>query len=457
MREKKTGGWGRAASFVFRVLLTAAPVLIFYYTYQRYYEKATYYDRGNYVFALLYLFLLALFLGMYGGYRVRSSRTRELVFSFAIASLLTNGIIYFVMSLIARELLNPLYECGAMAVQWVVETILYIFIRITDPKINPDIPALYVRGPGQADRALAGKFSSLRTRYTVRETLDGDEPWPLLLAAVRRYEAVLLGGVPEDLRRRVADVCFREDKTLMLAPTMMDIMLAGAERIVMEDTLLYVLNTDRVDPAYRAVKRGLDVLVSALGLLILSPLLGVLALCVHLYDGGPVFYRQVRLTEGGREFRLIKFRSMIVDAESRTGAVLAGKTDGRITPVGRFLRAARLDELPQLWNILRGDMTLVGPRPERPEFYEKYCAEYPEFSYRLKVKAGLTGYAQLYGKYNTTFADKARMDMYYIQRASLLWDLQLILYTLKILFIRESTEGVSAGEDEEKQEALSGK
>lgn len=178
---------------------------------------------------------------------------------------------------------------------------------------------------------------------------------------------------------------------------------------------------------------------------------------MHLYDGGPVFYRQVRLTEGGREFRLIKFRSMIVDAESRTGAVLAGKTDGRITPVGRFLRAARLDELPQLWNILRGDMTLVGPRPERPEFYEKYCAEYPEFSYRLKVKAGLTGYAQLYGKYNTTFADKARMDMYYIQRASLLWDLQLILYTLKILFIRESTEGVPAREEEEKQETLSGK
>lgn len=133
------------------------------------------------------------------------------------------------------------------------------------------------------------------------------------------------GACRRTWRRRVADVCFREDKTLMLAPTMMDIMLAGAERIVMEDTLLYVLNTDRVDPAYRAVKRGLDVLVSALGLLILSPLLGVLALCVHLYDGGPVFYRQVRLTEGGREFRLIKFRSMIVDAESRTGAVLAGQ------------------------------------------------------------------------------------------------------------------------------------
>lgn len=241
----------------------------------------------------------------------------------------------------------------------------------------------------------------------------------------------------------------------MLAPTMMDIMLAGAERIVMEDTLLYVLNTDRVDPAYRAVKRGLDVLVSALGLLILSPLLGVLALCVHLYDGGPVFYRQVRLTEGGREFRLIKFRSMIVDAESRTGAVLAGKTDGASLPWP--LPPAPGWTSCRSFGTFSGGYDPGGPRPERPEFYEKYCAEYPEFSYRLKVKAGLTGYAQLYGKYNTTFADKARMDMYYIQRASLLWDLQLILYTLKILFIRESTEGCLPGRKRRSRRPWSGK
>ena len=141
---------------------------------------------------------------------------------------------------------------------------------------------------------------------------------------------------------------------------------------------------------------------------------------------------------------LTKFRSMIVNAELDTGAILAGKEDARITPVGKFIRATRIDELPQLWNILRGDMSLVGPRPERPEFYEIFCREYPEFEYRLKVKAGLTGYAQLYGKYNTTFAEKARLDMYYIQHASLLWDLQLMFYTLKIIFIKESTEGVDS-------------
>ena len=142
---------------------------------------------------------------------------------------------------------------------------------------------------------------------------------------------------------------------------------------------------------------------------------------------------------------------MVVNAESATGAVLAGKSDSRITKVGAFLRATRIDELPQLLNILNGDMTLVGPRPDRPEFYQKYCAEYPEFAYRLRAKAGLTGYAQLYGKYNTTFADKALLDMYYIQKASFLWDLQLIFYTLKIIFVKESTEGVdTAGTDKTK-------
>ena len=169
------------------------------------------------------------------------------------------------------------------------------------------------------------------------------------------------------------------------------------------------------------------------------------AIAVKKQDGGPVFYRQTRLTQGGKHFQLTKFRSMVVNAESGTGAVLAGKNDNRITKVGRFIRATRLDELPQLWNILKGDMSVVGPRPERPEFYETICAEYPEFEYRLKVKAGLTGYAQLYGKYNTSFADKAKLDMYYIQHASLLWDLQLVFYTLKIIFIRESTEGVEDG------------
>ena len=268
-----------------------------------------------------------------------------------------------------------------------------------------------------------------------------------LAKAIGPYHAVLIGDMDPDTRREIVSYCFRTGREALLLPDMADVVLCSAAPMIMGDSLVYDLKTQGMDRTYRTLKRAIDIVASAVGLVVLSPLMLGTAIAVKAQDGGPVFYRQERLTRGGKRFMLTKFRSMIVNAESDTGAVLAGKEDARITKVGRFIRSTRIDELPQLWNILKGEMTLVGPRPERPEFYEIICREYPEFDYRLKVKAGLTGYAQLYGKYNTTFAEKARLDMYYIQHASLLWDLQLLFYTLKIIFIKDSTEGVDSGAD----------
>ena len=162
-------------------------------------------------------------------------------------------------------------------------------------------------------------------------------------------------------------------------------------------------------------------------------------------DKGPVFYTQQRLTLNGKVFPIYKFRTMVVDAEKKSGPVKAGDKDPRILPVGRFLRATRLDELPQLLNILKGDMSLVGPRPERPELAEIITKNIPEFSYRLKVKAGLTGYAQIYGKYCTTSYDKLKLDLTYIRNYSIWMDLKLILMTPKVLFMKEATEGFENG------------
>ncbi|EEG72135.1 bacterial sugar transferase [[Clostridium] hylemonae DSM 15053] len=195
---------------------------------------------------------------------------------------------------------------------------------------------------------------------------------------------------------------------------------------------------------YPFVKRLSDILLSLTGLVLLSPILGIVALCIKLYDGGPVFYKQTRLTEGHKIFEIYKFRSMVVDAE-KGGARLASRNDNRITPVGKFIRMTRIDELPQLINIIKGDMSVVGPRPERPEIEAKYLKELPEFELRLKVKAGLTGYAQVFGKYNTTPYDKLRLDLLYINEQSVLLDLKLIVWTIKILFIPESTEGIEEG------------
>jgi lipopolysaccharide/colanic/teichoic acid biosynthesis glycosyltransferase len=170
----------------------------------------------------------------------------------------------------------------------------------------------------------------------------------------------------------------------------------------------------------------------------------VTAIAIKLYDGGPVLYKQIRCTVNQREFKIMKFRSMRVDAEKDGIARLASKNDSRITPIGKFIRKCRIDELPQLFNILVGDMSFIGPRPERPEIIEQYMEIMPEFAYRMKVKAGLAGFAQVYGKYNTSPYDKLKLDLTYIEKYSIWLDLKLMLLTLKVLLWPDSTEGVES-------------
>ena len=191
----------------------------------------------------------------------------------------------------------------------------------------------------------------------------------------------------------------------------------------------------------RFIKRAMDIVLSLIAIVISSPVLLFIGLCIKLYDKGPVFYTQERLTRGGEVFQIIKFRSMRMDSE-RDGAQLARKDDDRITPVGRIIRQTHFDELPQIFNILKGEMSFVGPRPERESIAREYETVIPEFSFRLKVKAGLTGYAQIYGKYNTTPYDKLKLDLTYIENYSFWMDLKLMLMTFKIIFQKENTEGI---------------
>ena len=185
--------------------------------------------------------------------------------------------------------------------------------------------------------------------------------------------------------------------------------------------------------------------MSFLLIILTSPMMALTALSIKLYDGGAILYKQTRCTLEGKKFQIYKFRSMIANAEEDGIARLAAKGDSRITPIGKIIRKVRIDELPQLFNIIKGEMSFVGPRPERPEIIEKYTEEMPEFSYRVKVKAGLTGYAQIFGKYNTKPYDKLKLDLYYIEHYSVWLDLKLIILTLKILLTLESTEGVAQG------------
>ena len=290
-------------------------------------------------------------------------------------------------------------------------------------------------------KTLIKKMQSKKYRYEIVGCFSDETSLEVLEDNIGKAEGIYLYEVDDQLKRKLVLFCDSISKDIYLTQSVEDLLTMGFDVSHTFDTPF--IRTKRMPEKwyYAFIKRTIDILFSSMGLIILSPMLLIVAACIKLYDGGPVFYKQIRLTKGHKEFEIYKFRSMIVDAE-KNGARLAAQNDNRITPIGKVIRATRVDELPQLINILKGDMTLVGPRPERPEIEDLYLKEIPEFGMRLKVKAGLTGYAQVFGKYNTSPEDKLKLDLLYINQRSLLLDFKLIFYTIKIIFIPEATEGI---------------
>lgn len=290
-------------------------------------------------------------------------------------------------------------------------------------------------------KTLIKKMQSKKYRYEIVGCFSDETSLEVLEDNIGKAEGIYLYEVDDQLKRKLVLFCDSISKDIYLTQSVEDLLTMGFDVSHTFDTPF--IRTKRMPEKwyYAFIKRTIDILFSSMGLIILSPMLLIVAACIKLYDGGPVFYKQIRLTKGHKEFEIYKFRSMIVDAE-KNGARLAAQNDNRITPIGKVIRATRVDELPQLINILKGDMTLVGPRPERPEIEDVYLKEIPEFGMRLKVKAGLTGYAQVFGKYNTSPEDKLKLDLLYINQRSLLLDFKLIFYTIKIIFIPEATEGI---------------
>lgn len=258
------------------------------------------------------------------------------------------------------------------------------------------------------------------------------------------YNAVVIGDITVEKRNQILKFCYGRSIRVYMMPKISDVIMMGAEELHVFDTPLLLTREYSLTMEERFIKRMIDIICSSLLLIIASPIMLLTAIAIKVYDRGPVLYKQVRCTQGQREFYIMKFRSMCTDAEKDGVARLAKKNDDRITPIGKFIRKCRIDELPQLINILRGDMSFIGPRPERPEIIAQYIEVMPEFVYRMKVKAGLAGFAQVYGKYNTSPYDKLKLDLTYIENYSLLLDLKLMLLTLKILFLPDSTEGVES-------------
>ena len=388
----------------------------------------------------LYALIDVMFSKLYGGLRVGYLKRIDVIYSLALATICTNVVVYFQITLINRWFLDPMPLILATLVDFVIIVVWAFGSQYIYSKLYRARKLLVIYGDRKPDQ-LIEKMNSRKDRYDISGKVHIDVGEKEIYKMMRHYEGVIIWDLPSQIRNKYLKYCFAHSIRCYVTPKISDVILNGTDRIHLFDTPLLMSRNMGLSAEQKFIKRTMDILISAMAIVVFSPLMLIIALCVKLYDRGPVFYRQERLTYMGKPFMIFKFRSMCVDSE-KNGARLASKHDSRITPVGKVLRNLHLDELPQLFNVFLGDMSLVGPRPERKVIMHEYQREIPEFYYRLKVKAGLTGYAQVYGKYNTTPYDKLKLDLFYIENYSLLLDIKLLFMTVKIFFQKEVSEGV---------------
>lgn len=405
--------------------------------------------KGNYVIIAVYAIIVIFSISLFGGFKIGISKKSNIILSQALGLFIANCIDIILTVMITGYLSRipkiMMYYGQLFLMQMLATAVVSNFIISLFYKVFPPLRLLHIYG--SHDNELANKFALRSDKYKIACEISHDEDLEKIYSEIDRYDAVLIDEIPDNTRNIILKTCFSKGKRAYFAPKISDIIVRGSENLEIFDTaILFTKNlTIGGGLSQRIIKRISDIFISAIGIIATSPIMIITALAIFIYDRGPVFYRQTRYTKGGKTFNILKFRSMIQDAEKDGVARLASEKDDRITPVGKFIRATRIDELPQFFNILSGDMSFVGPRPERPEIADEYVKELPEFAFRLKVKAGLTGYAQIFGKYNTTSYDKLKLDMIYIENCSILMDLKLLLLTLKVIFMKESTEGLEKG------------
>jgi exopolysaccharide biosynthesis polyprenyl glycosylphosphotransferase len=401
-----------------------------------------FWDRGYIVLLVLYIFLLYVFIRLFGGNRLGFNRVSDVVYTNTLAIVFANIFIYTQMSLIARIMLPlwPLFQ--VIGLQFLFVMVWSILTKFIYTKYFPPTKMLMILGENETTH-LRKKMQGNQESFDIQESVRLSQGMDVILEKLKHYSDVIISDVPSEYRNKILKECYKESKRVFMTPKISDIIIRGSLNIHLFDTPLLLANNRGLKLEQRFFKRLFDVFVSLIALILLFIPLALISLLIKLHDGGPVFYTQERLTRGGKVFQIIKFRSMRVDSEADKVARLASINDERITPLGKILRATHVDELPQLINILKGDMSLVGPRPERPDIAKLYEESIPEFSYRLKVKAGLSGYAQVFGQYNTTPADKLKLDLFYIENYSFIRDLHIILLTVKIMFMKEKSEGIT--------------
>lgn len=454
-KQRKRESFKRLINLSLTAICIGLEVALFAYYWMFYFRlnlvetMGKFWFKRNLLEVAIYGVVLFLLSTMYGGMRLGYLKNVEIIFSQIFATLMANVLIYGELSVMASRLFAP----PVFLLMSIAQTmVVIVYINIANwiyRRIFPPRRLLLIHGDRPTDQTRS-KFETRRDKYIITRSVHVgkgfQEVSSMILETYARGEcnAVLIGDISVEERTPLIKFCYGHSIRVYLLPKITDVILMGAEELHVFDSPMLLTREYSLSVEQRFVKRAIDIVCAMILLVLASPFMLVTAILIKLYDGGPVLYRQVRCTLDQKEFEILKFRSMRTDAEKDGVARLAARKDSRITPVGKVIRKCRIDELPQLVNILRGDMSFIGPRPERPEIIAQYLEVMPEFAYRMKVKAGLAGFAQVYGKYNTTPYDKLKLDLTYIENYSVLLDIKLMLLTLKILFWPDSTEGIES-------------
>lgn len=398
--------------------------------------------KGFLVLGLVYFLLLLFFSSTYGALKIGYLKQLDVFFSQVMALIFTNVISYFQICLLSLHMVTVYPLLLLLLFQIVVSFVWTWVCNRSYRSLFPPRRLLFISGERPIEDII-GKLETRKDKYVIGKCVKEDLGQKALEQEINAgYQGVILWDINTGLRNKLLKYCYSKNIRVYMMPKIPDIILQGSSQLNLFDSPILFTREYCMTVEQRFFKRCIDVVCSLILIILSSPFMLVTAIAIKCYDHGPVLYKQVRCTKDMQEFKILKFRSMRTDAEKDGVARLASKNDDRITPIGKFIRKVRIDELPQLFNILKGEMSFIGPRPERPEIIKQYQEDMPEFVFRTKVKAGLAGYAQVYGKYNTTPYDKLKLDLFYIENYSVWLDLKLMLLTLKILFQPDSTEGI---------------
>lgn len=427
------------------IILMTVPVYFYWLNVLSPIASVKYYFWGNLAIGMAYALCYRVYARNYDVFRIAYSSLGELFYGQVLAAFFADCWVYGLFCLLMKTFYMPCYIFAVFVVQILVALVWSRLARYYYFSTHPPMPTLVIYDERDGMERLVKDYGLSQT-FKVTDVLHVNEAiqHPELGEDIK---AVFLSGVHSHQRNIILKECVERGILCYMVPRIGDVIMSGAIKVHLFHLPMMMVHRYNPNPEFVIGKRIFDIVSSGVVLLLLSPFLIMAALAIKFYDGGPVFYTQKRLTKDGEVFDVYKFRSMRVDAEKDGVARLSsGEDDPRITPIGRVIRKFRIDEFPQLLNIIGGSMSVVGPRPERPEIAEQYEKTMPEFRLRLQTKAGLTGYAQVYGKYNTTPYDKLQMDLMYIAKPSFYEDLKIIFATFRILFVKASTEGVAEGQ-----------